>query len=200
VYVRRVVSALSAAGHVIVPGLIDPQLARTLYTMLLLRRHRGEYRRDDQVPSALSFWGDSTLDALLLSVQADVEAAAGCALLPTYCYARLYQHGDALARHRDRDAAEIAATIHLGHRGAAPPPICFAPDHAVAQRPGDGVVYLGTKVEHWRDAFTGSDFGQVFVNFVRAGGAHRHLAFDGRHGAFPATMAIEPATATAQRP
>lgn len=71
----------------VVPHFIDLRLARTLQTMLLLHQHRGKGKRDSHMPTALSFWGDSTLDAL-----------------PTYVYARLYTNGDTL-----RSAAGAAA-------------------------------------------------------------------------------------------
>lgn len=179
---------LAKQSYVVVEGFIDRRLARILYDILLLRQWRGESKRDDQVPHAHSHWGDSTLDALLVGLLPDVETAASCALLPTYSYARLYLQGDSLPRHRDRPACEIAATIHLGHSGAEPPPIQFAPDVAVTQRPGDAVVYLGDRVEHWRDPFTGTDFGQVFLNYVRADGARRGYVHDGRRDAFPPSL------------
>lgn len=178
-------SALAKLGYVVVEGFLDPRLARILYDVLLLRQWRGEFKRDDQVPQAHSHWGDSTLDAILVGLLPDIEAAARCPLLPTYAYARLYGTGDSLRRHRDRAACEIAATIHLGHSGAPPPPIQFAPDVTVRQRPGDAVIYLGDRIEHWRDTFSGTDFGQLFLNYVRADGARRNLVHDGRRDAFP---------------
>lgn len=182
-------TALSSHGHVVAARFVPPQLARFLFQLLRLRRWRREFRSDDQVPTADSHWGDSTLDALLLALQPDVEAAAGCALLPTYAYARLYGHGNSLPRHRDRAAAEVAVTIHAGSDGGVPPPLCLAPDIAVTQAPGDAVIYLGDRVEHWRDAYQGSCFGQLFLNYVRADGPRRHLVYDGRHGEFPGTVA-----------
>lgn len=178
-------SSLSSTGHVVVKHLIDRPFATTLYTMVLLRQFRGEFKRDDQVPHALSFWGDTTLDAVLLTLLPAIEEVSGCKLLPTYSYARLYLDGDALQRHRDRAACEIAVTIHLGHADSEPPPICFAPHFAVRQEPGDAVVYFGDQVEHWRDTFHGTNFGQLFLNYVRADGPQRGLAFDGRHKMFP---------------
>jgi hypothetical protein len=180
--------ALRADGFVVVEGFVDRRLARTLYTLLVLRTWRGEAKRDDQVPTAGSFWGDATLDAVLLGLRPDVEAVTACPLVPTYAYARLYGRGDGLARHRDRAAAEVAVTVHLGHDGGEPPPICFAPGGAVRQRPGDAVVYRGDRVEHWRDEYTGTAFGQLFLNYVLADGDRRDLAFDGRAGAFPPSM------------
>jgi hypothetical protein len=178
-------TSLSTTGVEVLPGFIDQRLARMLYVMLLLRRHRGEAKRDDHVPTALSFWGDSTLDAFHLSVLPTVEAVAAGPLVPTYCYARLYGHGDTLHRHNDREACEIVASIQLGHHGTAPPPICFATGHVVEQQPGDAVIFHGQRIDHWRDTFLGEDFGQVFMNFVRADGTHRDQALDGRLRAFP---------------
>jgi hypothetical protein len=180
--------ALVNDGSLVVRDFLDRRLANFLYRVLLIREWRGEYNRDNQVPQALSFWGDPTLDALLLSLLPDMERVSDCTLVPTYCYARLYLHGNRLERHRDRQACEVAATIHLGHSGAAPPPICLAPNHAVDQEPGDAVVYLGSEVEHWRETFLGTNFGQVFLNYVRDDGPQRHHAFDGRLAMFPEAL------------
>jgi hypothetical protein len=182
------VAGLAETGFVVVDALIDRRLAHLLYRVLLLRHWRGESKRDAQVPDACSHWNDTTLDAALLELQPDIERACGFALLPTYSYARLYLEGQSLARHRDRAAAEIAVTLHLGHSGCEPPPIRFAPDVAVLQRPGDAVIYLGDRLEHWRDVFAGENFGQLFLNYVRAGGSRRQLIYDGRCDAFPSRV------------
>lgn len=173
----------------VVPRLVDAQLARLLYHVLLLRSWRGEVKHDGQAPLADSHWGDSTLDAALLVMQSAIERASSCRLLPTYAYARLYFHGDALARHRDRAACQVAATIHLGSSGGRPPPICFEPEHAIAQRPGDAVLYLGDSIDHWREPFAGENFGQLFLNYVFADGERAGLVHDGRHKAFPPSLA-----------
>jgi hypothetical protein len=185
---------LSATGVVVVPAFIEQRLARMLYTTLLLRQHRGEGKRDDHVPTATSFWGDSTLDAFHLTVLPAVAEVAGGPLLPTYCYARIYARGDTLHRHHDREACELVASVHLGHRGTPPPPICFATGQVVAQRPGDAVVFHGAAIDHWRDTFLGDNFGQIFMNFVRADGAYRGWALDRRLQAFPPDLVPHLAT------
>lgn len=189
------VPTLENEGYLVVERFIDRRLARILYDMLLLRQWRGESKRDDQVPDANSHWGDSTLDALLVGLLRDVETASGCALLPTYSYARLYLKGASLPRHLDRAACEIAATIHVGYCGSEPPPIRFAPDVAVRQQPGDAVLYLGDRLEHWRDPFTGTNFGQVFLNYVTADGTRRSHIHDGRRDAYPPSLQHSPMTA-----
>lgn len=169
----------------VVPQLIDERMAALLYHVLVLRNWRGEIKRDRQAPLADSHWGDATLDAALLVLTGAIERASGCALLPTYAYARLYFRGDALARHRDRSACQVAATIHLG--GAATP-ICFEPDIEISQHPGDAVVYLGDGIDHWRAPCASEQFGQLFLNYVLADGARAGLCYDGRHGAFPPAL------------
>lgn len=182
---------LADRGCIVVEGLLDRRLARILYDVLLIRQWRGEFKRDRQIPDACSFWGDTTLDAVLIGLQPEIEAASGCQLLPTYSYARLYLQGQSLPRHRDRAACEIAVTIHLGYCGARPPPIQFAPDIAVHQNCGDAVIYLGDKLEHWRDVFEGTNFGQVFLNYVRADGSRQACLHDGRQKAFPPSFSPE---------
>jgi hypothetical protein len=183
---------LAVTGVVILPGFVERRLAGMLYTMLLLRGHRGEGRRDDHMPTALSFWGDTTLDALHLSVLPDVEAVADGPLFPTYCYARLYAHGDTLHRHHDREACELVLSVNVGYHGAQPPPICFATGEEIVQEPGDAVLFHGAEIDHWRDEFLGDDFGQIFMNFVRADGPHRGQALDGRQSQFPPRLVPHP--------
>lgn len=177
--------SLADHRYMVVEGLIDKRLASLLYNCLLLRQWRGEFKRDDQVPTAHCYWGDSTLDAVLLTLQPDIERACGCTLLPTYAYARLYVRGNTLPRHCDRLSCEVAATIHLGFKGKAPPPIQFAPNIAVTQQVGDAVIYLGDQIDHWRGPFEGDDFGQIFLNYVLADGKRQHCLHDGRQEVFP---------------
>ena len=182
------IPALAQHRLLVVPRLVDDALAGMLYHVLLLRSWRGEVKHDGQAPLADSHWGDSTLDAALLTLQSAIERASGCRLLPTYAYARLYFHGDALARHRDRAACQLAATLHLGSSGGHPPPICFEPEHAITQRPGDAVLYLGDSIDHWREPFEGENFGQLFLNYVFADGQRAALVHDGRREAFPPSL------------
>ena len=176
---------LAEHGLLVARSLIDSATAAWLYDLLLLRAWRGEAQHDDQVPSAFSFWGDATLDSLLVRMTGELGRLAGRALLPTYAYARVYRRGDGLPRHRDRAACQLAATIHLGSSGVPPPPIRFAPAVSVEQKRGDAVIYLGDKVEHWREPFAGEAFGQLFLNYVFADGDRAGLVFDERKGAFP---------------
>ena len=51
----------------------------------------------------------------------------------------------------------------------------------VILKPGDMLVYKGNLCEHWREAFTGKDCGQVFLHYnnAKTSGAVENQ-FDGR--------------------
>jgi hypothetical protein len=46
---------------------------------------------------------------------------------------------------------------------------------------GDGCVYAGTEVEHWREAFSADGYIQLFLHFIATQGPNYPThAFDGR--------------------
>ena len=89
-------------GYLPVKGLLEPTLARVLHKTLLLQQWRRESFRDNHIPTAASVTKSALTDALLLELRPRIEAIAACPLVPTYSYARVYFHGDAMVRHRDR--------------------------------------------------------------------------------------------------
>jgi len=105
-----------------------------------------------------------------------VSELMGEEMLPTYTYARLYQHNDVLKKHIDRGSCEISLTLHLG--GDALWPIWMTkPCGETAElnlTPGQAVLYQGMVSEHWRDAYQGNNYGQVFLHYVRANGEYWH--------------------------
>ena len=101
-------------------------------------------------------------------------------VLPTYTYARVYKNGSILEKHKDRDACEISLTLHLG--GDNPWPICIktpeGENNCVVIEPGDAIMYRGTIAEHWRDAYVGEEYVQVFLHYVRSRGECSYTYFD----------------------
>lgn len=178
---------LRAKGYVPARGLLEPGLARVIYRTLLLMQWRGEAFRDNHVPTAVSVSNVAPTDALLLELRPRIEALAGCRLVPTYSYARVYFHGDGLISHRDRGSCEVSVSILLGRDGGEAS-LCFAPNDKVEMEAGDGAVYLGCETEHWRERFTGSSLGQVFLHYVVAGGPYAANYFDGNPQRFPPSI------------
>jgi hypothetical protein len=137
---------------------------------------------DGQCPSSPAVYNFLPIVELLLEKLPQVSEHAGDVLLPTYCYARSYTHGERLEPHCDRPASEISVTVHLegDHRW----PICFGhPLMGVAEvplEPGQAVLYLGCEVTHWRDAFPGQFYRQMTLHYVRSRGKYASACFDNR--------------------
>lgn len=132
-------------------------------------------RSDAQIPNAKSILDHEymfeTLHERLWPV---IEQAVGDELIPTYAYARLYSNGDILEKHVDRPACEVSVTIQLGRSHHYAWPI-YMGGQRFDLGEGDGVIYPGCDVEHWRDKCDGPEgyySGQVFLHFVRKNGQH----------------------------
>ena len=102
-------------------------------------------------------------------------------LYPAYTYARIYNKGDELKRHKDRFSCEISTTMNLGGDDL---PIYLSPNENVGipdgkkitteskakgvkvdLKPGDMLVYRGMELEHWRNKFRGKECVQVFLHY-----------------------------------
>jgi hypothetical protein len=110
----------------------------------------------------------------------------GRALLPSYAYWRIYGPGAELRRHVDRKSCEISVTLPIHTEPAAPWPIHFrdltGKSAAVALSPGEGAIYLGALLPHWREPFAGQSNCQLFLHYVLEDGDQTDFAFDRRSG------------------
>lgn len=128
---------------------------------------------DSQVPTATSVSHEIIFETILEKIWPYLEVIVGEELMPTYAYARLYNNGHVLAKHTDRPACEVSMTIQLGRSHHYSWPI-FIGGYRYDLAEGDGIVYKGCEVEHWRNECDGpKDYysGQVFLHFVRKNGA-----------------------------
>lgn len=151
------------------------------FTHVLMRQADLSPRGDEQIPNAKAILDHEymfeTLHERLWPV---MENAVGEELIPTYAYARLYSNGDVLERHSDRPACEVSITIQLGRSHNYAWPI-YMGGQRFDLGEGDGVIYPGCDVEHWRDRCDGPDnyySGQVFLHFVRKNGQYASEAGD----------------------
>lgn len=120
---------------------------------------------DSQVPNTFAVYADILMETILTKVKPTMEKATGLKLIETYSYARLYKKGDVLKKHIDRLSCEISSTLNLGEE---PWPIYLKQNNKkvkVDLKPGDMLVYKGEILEHWRDAFEGTNCGQVFLHY-----------------------------------
>lgn len=173
-------------GAVHVKDVVGKEVMSFLTHMLMMQAQLNRIngvRGDEQIPGALAVMGHAPVfDCLLERVWPAVEAILGEELIPTYAYARLYSNGDELKPHRDRPSCEVSMTVQLSRTHHYAWPI-----HMGGRRfdlgEGDGVIYKGCDVEHWRTPCDGPEgymSGQVFLHFVRRNGPHADHAGDKR--------------------
>jgi hypothetical protein len=105
-----------------------------------------------------------------------VSAIAGEPVKPSYVYLASYLSGAELKKHTDREQCEFSVTLCLDF---APEPELATPwpirlqtpdgDVTVYQGLGDGLVYRGTKVPHYRSVLAqGCSSTSIFFHYVAA--------------------------------
>jgi hypothetical protein len=185
-YYARAAKRFRKQRYLLVRGLLPEAMVSYLqgyYDVLLVNKM---FFKDKQCPLSLSLSGDPAFDAMLEWLRPEISRLVGCALAPTYSYTRRYTKGDELGRHLDREACEISATICVAiPKGAAPSPLCVQLANGrrtkIEMFEGDGCIYAGAEVEHWRDAFRSTGYLQLFLHFIRRRGRHYpRWLYDGR--------------------
>jgi hypothetical protein len=125
------------------------------------------------------FYADPLMESLMVSKLTLMQKETGLELLPTYAFWRMYSKLAELKKHKDRDACEISVTVMIGSDGTKWP--IFMEGKELELSPGDGVIYLGRELEHWREEFKGDWHAQTFLHYVDAKGPHAHWFKDKRH-------------------
>tara|TARA_R100000152_G_C6761999_1_gene186197 strand:+ start:486 stop:1112 length:627 start_codon:yes stop_codon:yes gene_type:complete len=182
--------------YLVIKNAIDSNIASLLYKYLLNKRKvakkyfevnyisqfNSDYGvwNDDQVPNTYSVYGDIMMDTLLQDIQEKIEKNISIKLYPTYSYARVYKQGDILERHKDRPSCEISATLNLG--GDVWSIFLQSKNkQEIVLESGDLLIYSGCELEHWREEFTGSDCGQVFLHYNKYKSKEENInLYDGR--------------------
>ena len=149
-------------------------------------RFLGYYESEkDQIPGAYASYGDIAMETLMLKCQSIMEKTTELKLYPAYTYARIYEKGHELKRHKDRFSCEISTTMNLGGDNW---PIYLEPSGLNSKKgvkinlkQGDMLVYKGCELEHWREKFKGKQSVQVFLHYNNVKTKHsRENMFDKR--------------------
>jgi hypothetical protein len=122
--------------------------------------------KDSQVPGVYSIYADHVMETLLVKTLPVMKEKTGLDLLPTYSYARVYEKGSILEKHKDRPSCEVSTTINLGGDLWS----IYIEKVKIDLKPGDMVIYSGCELEHWREPFEGNICGQVFLHYNHAQG------------------------------
>lgn len=179
-----VAQVFARQGFVIVNQLAPPATLAKAREHLVARAAAGTVITDDeQVPGTPAVYGGVVLDGLMEELRPAIEHCIGLKLYPTYAYARLYRHGDALPRHCDRAACEISISINLSQAPDEPWPLHLQfgqHDVCVKLKPGDAVLYRGIELPHWREPYAGECYAQLFLHYVDQDGPFAEEKFDRR--------------------
>lgn len=171
---------LKSQKFAVIPDLITPERAASYAQEFIQYVDKFNPRADPQAPNSPAKYDFLPFTKLLVELLPRMSSELGEPLLPTYTYARIYRNGEVLERHTDRPACEISVTLNL--KKDVDWPIYFkrldGSEVGLELSPGQGAMYYGYDMEHWREAYTGNEFVQVFMHYVRANGPYDWAVFD----------------------
>jgi hypothetical protein len=149
---------------------------------------------EQQVNGSLARYSHPKYKKIHSQIRIKLEKILGEKLYNTYYYDRFYFPGQELTRHTDRDACEISVTVHISSNSKKYWPIWMkspeGEERFVEMNPGDGVIYMGCDIEHWREPFDPYQnifeklfkknyyYHQIFFHYVFANGSRVHHAGD----------------------
>jgi len=162
-------------GAVHLSNLLPKEFCQFFTHVLMRQADLKGAQGDEQIPNAKAILDHEVMfETLQERLWPVIEGIVGEDLLPTYAYARLYSNGDELQKHSDRPACEVSVTIQLGRSHNYAWPI-YMGGQRFDMAEGDGVIYPGCDVDHWREPCNGPDgyySGQVFLHYVRKNGPY----------------------------
>lgn len=188
-------------GYILVKNLYDP---KELYHEVPKERGQINYfgsvdkfnhiPEECQVNGSLARYSHPQYKYPHSQIRLRLEKILGEKLYNTYYYDRFYFPGQELTRHKDRDACEISVTVHISSNSKKDWPIWFktpeGEERFASMEPGDGVIYKGCDIEHWREPFNpyrnslekffkkNYYYHQIFFHYVKANGSRIHCAGD----------------------
>jgi hypothetical protein len=182
--VQHTATEFARAGYRIVRRLLPEPVRGFLHDYARKAAQAGRLTiGDTQLPDTPARYADPFMESVLQILLPQVADASGLQLYPTYSYFRVYKHGDVLVSHVDRPSCEVSVTISIGYEADAIWPVWIERQGAatpIELEPGDGMLYRGTSVRHWREAFAGAEATQLFLHYVDQDGPHRDWKFDRR--------------------
>jgi hypothetical protein len=117
------------------------------------------------------FYKDSLMQVFLKDKKKILEKNIDLKLHETYSFWRCYTYGAELRKHKDRPSCEISVTAFIGSDGEYEWPI-YMDGKKIDLKPGDGVIYRGCDILHWREPYEGDYHIQAFLHYVDANGKY----------------------------
>ena len=170
-------------NYLVIDNFITKEKAKELYTYFKdeASKNPQAFADDPHCTKSLAIYNFRWFLELLIDKIPFMSEVLEEPMFPTYSYARIYANSEILGKHRDRHACEVSVTLHLDSDGTEWPIWFTKPNGeqvSYTLKSGQAVIYLGMISEHWRDAFQGQEYGQVFLHYVRGRGENWVCYFD----------------------
>lgn len=194
-------------GYLALPGFVPTDVTHALLGMLKTDLIQGgvsfdrlKRKHDLLVTEAVEVYGTHypPLSTFLWGMTPAVSAILGRDLRPTYCYFRMYRHGDICRIHSDRYACEHSLSLLLAASDEKAWPIEVGSQHietprqradadfggeaygSVPMMPGDAVLYQGVHRLHGRMMPNPNRWSaHLFLHWVDPAGPYADNAFEG---------------------
>tara|TARA_R100000030_G_scaffold33785_1_gene25200 strand:- start:2043 stop:2657 length:615 start_codon:yes stop_codon:yes gene_type:complete len=172
------------------------------YSVLKFSNHSFEGPIDLQTNSLVGVYGDALMETLLDLSTPVIESNVGKKLFPTYSYFRIYEKGDDLKIHVDRESCEYTVALCLGCDPIEEPYELFIGekddqsdykyynkkgeynkyriDNKFSMLPNNAVIFKGMDKVHWREPSKHDHFITVFLHYVDQEGPYKDYQYDQR--------------------
>lgn len=164
------------SGYAIVKNLVDKETIARLYEYTLQNMPNGNLK-DEQALGSPSFYQDKEMVALHQRLHPKLEELLQLKLFTTFCYYRTYRTGAILRMHKDRRACEISISVNIGQKGNLWDLWLMDQEENArnfALEPGDGLIYRGCQLNHWRGKLVEADLvSQAILSFVDRHGPNK---------------------------
>lgn len=128
-------------------------------------------------PFAIRKYADQLAEALLIDLLPKMEGIVGKALVPTYSFVRCYKKGNYLVKHRDRGSCQYSVTFPVVQEKTW---TIFMEGNGVDLELGQGIVYKGEEMEHWREPLEEDMQIQIHLHYVEKCPEREQYYWDGR--------------------
>ena len=147
--------------------LLDSTVADFDLHELTMNTTRPGPKGDSQVSNSFSVNSPAYAQYLNQSLESLIEDKINIRLTNTGSYARIYYKNAVLKKHKDRAIYRISATVCIKKETDWPIWIetLTGETTPVELEEGDLMVYEGSKLFHWRDAYQGNRHHQVFLHY-----------------------------------
>ncbi len=164
---------------------VKDMVSKDLANFLTLYSIKHQKKSDAQAPNSTTAHSSQSeiYTNILYHLLPIMEHESNLKLKPIYSYNRVYYGGSELVRHKDRPSCEISASISLNYKYENKNykwPLCMG-DMPIVINVGDGVIYKGTKIEHWRPIFSQPQtcwHHQLFIHYVDLNGPYRDFEME----------------------